>query len=199
MFTLPAFNLMHEICPRERDELLRKLNIAWSNFTHISDDDYKILDKEINKKICTMMDSRSDIEGYEKLLKLGGLERNNDTRRDCIARIVANQKKILKGVTNQTEDKISNEADSSSYLPSIVGIIFLAGGIGYTLISNEPKFPITGATCIIGLAVIGFNLFDDNDKPELPSQTKNTLSIEQIKNILPILEQINKIYNLIGL
>ena len=95
MFTLPAFNLMQEICPEERDELLRKLNITCPDFSHISDNDYKALDKEIDKKICTMMDSRSDVEGYEKLLKLGGLERNNDTRRDCIARIVANREKIL--------------------------------------------------------------------------------------------------------
>lgn len=198
-FILTAFILMQKLCPDERNKLLRQLNIPIPDFSHFNDDDYTALDKKIYQKICKMMESNSDIEGYEKLLELGGMERNNDIRRDCIAKIVANREKILQGVTKQTEDKISNEADSSSHLSSIVGVIFLVVGIGYTLISNEPKFSITGAACIIGLAVIGFNLFDDNDKPELQSQTENTLSIEQIKNILPILEQINKIYNLIGL
>ena len=197
-FILTAFILMQKLCPSERDKLLRQLNIPIPDFAHFNDNDYTSLNKKIYQKICEMMDSQSDIEGYEKLLKLGGMERNNDTRRECIARIVANREKILQEVTKQTDDKISDETNSSSYLPLIIGIIFLAVGISYALISDEPNFFIISAGCIIGLAIIGFSLFDDNNKSEPQSQTTTTLSVEQIKNILPILEQINKIYNLIG-
>ena len=108
MFFIPLeFNRMKERCPDERDELLRQLNIPISDFAHFNDNDYTSLNKKIYQKICEMMDSQSDIEGYEKLLKLGGMERNNDTRRDCIARIVANREKILQSNSPTPEVKLS--------------------------------------------------------------------------------------------
>ena len=108
MFFIPLeFNRMKERCPEERDELLRQLNIPISDFDHFNDDDYTFLNKKIYQKICEMMDSQSDIEGYEKLLKLGGMERNNDTRRDCIARIVANREKILQSNSPTSEVNLS--------------------------------------------------------------------------------------------
>lgn len=108
MFFIPLeFKRMKERCPDERDELLRQLNIPIFDFAHFNDNDYASLNKKIYQKICEMMDSQSDIEGYEKLLKLGGMERNNDTRRDCIARIVANREKILQSNSPTQEVKLS--------------------------------------------------------------------------------------------
>ena len=166
MFTASAFSLMQQNCPTELNELLRRLKIDYKpDWKH--GDEFKIaekLDNEINKKICALLKSDSDLAGYAKLLDMGGVGFSvSETRKERLGKILANRDKILQGAAAQARN---NNSTSDSDLSLWARIIrFLK------------------------------KLFGSEESA--PSQPSDKLSREEIKNVFPILEQVNKIFNAI--
>ena len=166
MFTASAFSLMRQNCPTELNELLRRLKIDYKpDWKH--GDEFKIaekLDDEINKKICALLKSDSDLAGYAKLLDMGGVGFSvSETRKERLGKILANRDKILQGAAAQARN---NNSTSDSDL-SLLARIF--------------RF---------------FKRLFGSDE-SAPSQPSDKLSREEIKNVFPILEQVNKIFNAI--
>lgn len=164
MFTASAFSLMRKNCPAELNELLRLLKINYKpDWEH--GDEFKIaekLDDEINKKICALLKSDSDLAGYAKLLDMGGIGFSvSETRKERLGKILANRNKILQGAAAQTSNKNSSSDSDLSLWARIVRFFKRLFG------SDEPA----------------------------PPQPSDKLSREEIKNVFPILEQINKIFN----
>lgn len=97
MFTASAFNSIRRNCPENLDELLQLLCIEKPDWDH--GDEFEIaqeLDDEINKKICALLKSDSDLEGYAKLLDMGGIKFSvNETRKERLTKILDNRDKIL--------------------------------------------------------------------------------------------------------
>ena len=138
MFTASAFSLMRQNCPAELNELLRLLKINYKpDWEH--GDEFKIaekLDDEINKKICALLKSDSDLAGYAKLLDMGGIGFSvSETRKERLGKILANRNKILQGAAAQTSDKNSSADSDLSLWARIVR--FFKGLFG----SDEPAPP----------------------------------------------------------
>ena len=74
MFTAAEFRLIRERCPEKLDGLLDKLNIRKPDW-NAGDEfrNYEALDSEIVARLCRLMKSDSIINGYVKLLELGGV------------------------------------------------------------------------------------------------------------------------------
>ena len=166
MFTASAFSLMRKNCPAELNELLRLLKINYKpDWEH--GDEFKIaekLDDEINKKICALLKSDSDLAGYAKLLDMGGIKFSvSETRKERLKKILASRDKILQGAAAQVGNKNSSSDSDLSLWARIVRFFKRLFG------SDEPA----------------------------PSQPSDKLSREEIKNVFPILEQVNKIFNAI--
>ncbi len=166
MFTASAFSLMRKNCPAELNELLRLLKINYKpDWEH--GDEFKIaekLDDEINKKICALLKSDSDLAGYAKLLDMGGIKFDSgETRNNMLKKILANRNKILNGAAAQVGNKNSSSDSDLSLWARIVRFFKRLFGL------DEPA----------------------------PPQPSDKLSREEIKNVFPILEQVNKIFNAI--
>ena len=97
MFTVSAFKLIRRNCPEDLDKLLKLLAVDKPNWDR--DDEFKIaqeLDRKINKELCALLDSNSDIDGYAKLLERGEVEFSfSETRKELLEKILANRDKIL--------------------------------------------------------------------------------------------------------
>ena len=165
MFTASAFNLMRQNCPGEFDKLLTQLNIPKPDWVH--GDEFEIsqkLDSEIEKKICALLKSDSDLAGYAKLLDMGDVKFSiSDTRKERLAKILANRDKILQRAAAQTRNNNSTSDSDLSLWARIVRFFK--------------------------------RLFGSEESA--PSQPSDKLSREEIKNVFPILEQVNKIFNAI--
>ena len=77
MFTAAEYRLIREKCPGDFQKLLAKLGIAEPNWN--SGDEFRIYEKvddEIIFRLCQLMKSESIIDGYTKLLKFGGVQRD---------------------------------------------------------------------------------------------------------------------------
>jgi len=163
LFTVSAFKLMRRNCKEDLDKLLDLLRINKPNWDR--DDEFKIskdLDNKIDKKLCALLKSDSDIDGYAKLLEIGNVKFSfSETRKELLEKILANRDKILQGAAAQTSNKNSSSDSDLSLWERIVR--FFKGLFG----SDEPA----------------------------PPQPSDKLSREEIKNVFPILEQINKIFN----
>ena len=164
MFTASAFNLIKRNCPKDLDKLLRLLDIKidWKH-----GDEFEIakkLDDELDKKICALLKSDSDLAGYAKLLDMGGIEFSiSETRKERLAKIIANRDKILQGAVAQSRNNNSISDSDLSFWARIVRFFK--------------------------------RLFGSEESA--PSQPSDKLSREEIKNVFPILEQVNRIFNAI--
>ena len=165
MFTVSAFKLMRRNCKEDLDKLLDLLRINKPNWDR--DDEFKIskdLDNKIDKKLCALLKSDSDIDGYAKLLERGAVKFSfNETRKELLEKILANRDKILQGAAAQARNNNSTSDSDLSLLARIVRFFK--------------------------------SLFGSNESA--PSQPSDKLSREEIKNVFPILEQVNKIFNAI--
>lgn len=100
MFVAVEFQNMRNRCSSDLKKLLDELSIPvdWSG------DEYRIyekLDTEFERKICALMKNSSIIEGYTKLLKLGGIGYDfSELDSELLRKIVANGNKILRGLEN---------------------------------------------------------------------------------------------------
>ena len=93
MFTAGEMQLIRKNCPKDFESLLRSLSISNPDFA--SGDEYRIyekLDNELEKKIGRLMKSPSAVEGYTKLLNLGGVAYNySELDNELLAKVVANK------------------------------------------------------------------------------------------------------------
>ena len=101
MFVAAEFQSMRRLCLPELEKLLRTLSIYVPDW---NGDEYRIyekIDTELERKICALMKSSSIIEGYAKLLKLGGIGYDfSELDSELLRKIVANGNKILRGLEN---------------------------------------------------------------------------------------------------
>lgn len=165
MFKATDFKLILRNCPEELDKLLQLLKISPQNFNDGNEFDiYDKLDKEIDEKFCELLNCKSDLDGYAKLLDIGGIKFGlSETRNNMLKKVLANREKILQGAAAQVVNNNSSSDSDLSILARIIRFFKRLFGI------DEPA----------------------------PPQPSNKLSREQIKNAFPILEQINKIFDLI--
>ena len=109
MFTVSAFKLMRRNCKEDLDKLLDLLRINKPNWDR--DDEFKIsedLDNKIDKKLCALLKSDSDIDGYAKLLEIGNVKFSfSETRKELLEKILANRDKILQGAAAQARNNNS--------------------------------------------------------------------------------------------
>ncbi|MBD3878982.1 MAG: hypothetical protein SR1Q5_04760 [Quinella sp. 1Q5] len=105
MFKAPDFKLIQRDCPEELKKLLNLLNLRMEDFK--GGDEFEIyskLDKAIDKKFCERLHCKSDLDGYAKLLDLGGIEFDSgETRNNMLKKVLANRDKILGRTTNHTK------------------------------------------------------------------------------------------------
>jgi len=160
MFVPVEFQNMRSRCPSELKKLLEKLSIPIPDW---NGDEYRIyekLDTELERKICALMKSSSIIEGYTKLLKLGGIGYDfSELDSELLRKIIANGDKILRGLENlpkfvevevesapepqpitpprpsQPKTKtITNEEHVTLKGPIILGIFLIVVGLAVTVI-----------------------------------------------------------------
>jgi len=114
---------MRQNCSGELDKLLKQLNIPRPDWAH--GDEFEIsqkLDNEIEKKICELLKSDSDLAGYAKLLDMGGVKFSiSETRKERLGKILANRNKILSGASAQSNDNAS--ASESGFWSSLINWI----------------------------------------------------------------------------
>jgi len=165
MFKATDFKLIRRNCPKELDKLLQRMKIPAPNFNSGNEFElYDKLDKEIDEKFCERLNCKSDLDGYAKLLDIGGIKFGlSETRNNMLKKVLANREKILQGAAAQVVNNNSSSDSDLSILARIIRFFKRLFGI------DEPA----------------------------PPQPSNKLSREQIKNAFPILEQINKIFDLI--
>ena len=165
MFKATDFKLIRRNCPEELDKLLQRMKIPAPNFNSGNEFElYDKLDKEIDEKFCERLNCKSDLDGYAKLLDIGGIKFGlSETRNNMLKKVLANRDKILQGAAAQVVNNNSSSDSDLSILARIIRFFKRLFGI------DEPA----------------------------PPQPSNKLSREQIKNAFPILEQINKIFDLI--
>lgn len=194
MYTPSDFKLIRRNCPNEMTALLNNLGIKNPDFN--AGDEYEIysqLDDTLDKKISEILKSKSVLEGYTKLLDLGGVAYStSETRVELLGKILANREKILQAASVQ--DK--NSAQTSNNLPlDKIGALFLLTAAGYYFMSDEPNNLITGALGIAGIAGIGFSFASKSNDVEPQSQIQ--FSPTELKNIFPILDNVKRIFDLI--
>lgn len=91
MFKATDFKLIRRNCPEELDKLLKLLGISTQNFD--TDDE---LNEAIDQAFCTYLNCKSDLDGYGKLLDLGGIKFDSgETRREMLKKILDNRKRIF--------------------------------------------------------------------------------------------------------
>ena len=198
MFTASDFKIMERKCPNERDKLLKLLEIKVS--LPFAEDDFKSyesLDVTIEKKLVAKLNSTSVVDGYAKLLDTGGVAFSlSETNNEILAKILANREKILSAAPAQIKDNNSSSDSGLSGYKILGGFLEAvgAGAILYSMMaSTEPNYLIVGAG---GAAVIaGIFFLNKKPEPQAQQQSSDKLSREQIKAVLPILEQVNKIFN----
>ena len=195
MFKATDFKLIRRLCLDDLNELLRLLKIPAPNFS--DGDEFEIygkLDRAIDEKFCAMLNCKSDLDGYAKLLDLGGIKFDSgETRNSMLKKVLANREKILQATSAQAGDKNSASSNSGVSVPSIVGGILIAGGIAYAALTDEPNHLITGAGVVLG--VIGIIAGLSGGKKSDSSPPQKNLSRAQVETALPILERVNKIFD----
>lgn len=197
MFKATDFKLIRRYCSDDLNELLWLLKIPVPNFS--GGDEFEIygkLDRAIDEKFCALLNCKSDLDGYAKLLDLGGIKFDSgETRNSMLKKVLANREKILQVASAQAGDKNSASSNSGSSAPLIVGGILIAGALGYAALTDEPNHLITGAGVIAGIATIGFGLSGGKKSDSSPLPSQKNLSRAQVENVLPILERVNKIFD----
>ena len=100
MFTAAEFRLIRERCPEKLDELLERLNIEKPDWDHADEFEiYTALDDQIVQALCDKMKSDTIINGYVKLLGLGGIDVDySETDNQLLNQIVLNMTEISNGL-----------------------------------------------------------------------------------------------------
>ena len=206
MFTVSAFKLIRRNCPEDLDKLLKLLEVDkepnWD-----SDDEFKIaqeLDRRIDKKLCALLDSNSDIDGYAKLLERGAVKFSfSETRKELLEKILANRDKILSAslvytqglyikITCNRAESFTDRIESSWQSKSIVPLIAPKEEINLSRIAQQK---------IKNIIAEEYNLSDCDEivisiiekKSSSPRKTFPTFKLDA--RTFEVLEQIDKIFN----
>ena len=205
MFTVSAFKLIRRNCPEDLDKLLKLLAVDKPNWDR--DDEFKIaqeLDRRIDKKLCALLDSNSDIDGYAKLLERGAVEFSfSETRKELLEKILANRDKILSAslvytqglyikITCNRAESFTDRIESSWQSKSIVPLIAPKEEINLSRIAQQK---------IKNIIAEEYNLSDCDEivisiiekKSSSPRKTFPTFKLDA--RTFEVLEQIDKIFN----
>ena len=183
MFVAVEFQNMRSRCLPELEKLLENLSIPIPDW---SGDEYRIyeeLDEELMKKICALMKSSSVIEGYTKLLKLGGVAYDySETDNELLNKIVSNGDKILDAV-RKANDKYNTwqaEWGNVSSAPERVETL------NVTAVNAEP-FNIEGFICNLKAAKSLLNRTSSNSSEIINARSLIAESLntsERLNNLL---------------
>ena len=99
MFNANKMQLIRSSCLPDFESFLKKISVSVPNWNNGDEFQiYRELDGEITKKICRLMESSSIIDGYTKLLDLGGVSYNfSETDNELLEKIINNKEKIFQG------------------------------------------------------------------------------------------------------
>lgn len=101
MFKATDFQLIRRHCPEDLEKLLELLGISAQNF----DTDDK-LDEAIDKAFCSRLKCKSDLDGYGKLLDIGGIKFDSGaTRREMLKKILDNRERIFQSPSAAPQTK----------------------------------------------------------------------------------------------
>ena len=206
MFTVPAFKLIRRNCPEDLDKLLKLLEVDkkpnWDR-----DDEFKIaqeLDRRIDKKLCALLDSNSDIDGYAKLLERGAVKFSfSETRKELLEKILANRDKILLAslvytqglyikITCNRAESFTDRIESSWQSKSIVPLIAPKEEINLSRIAQQK---------IKHIIAEEYNLSDCDEivisiiEKKSSSSRKTFPTFKLDARTFEVLEQIDKIFN----
>lgn len=224
MFTAAEYRLIRENCLADLQKLLAMLNMSEPNW-NVGDEFriYEKVDEGIIERVCRLMKSESVIEGYTKLMTLGGLPFDySETDNELLATILKNKDYVMRGatqavstkqtVTENRPQKITKTVEEKKPKPA-----FIAGGIGLILIGiGIAIYNAVAEDADIGMAVIlipivagvagliiGFNgetvtktvtVDGPPAQKKVTAETKKAAFTEsEIRQVFEILSQINKI------
>lgn len=204
MFTASVFSLIRQNCPEKLDELLQLLDIEKPDWEH--GDEFEIaqeLDDEINKKICRLLNSDSDLAGYAKLLDMGGIGFSvSETRKERLAKIIDNRDKILNG-KNSTAIKFKCMQASSFDLnmpepiqrPVKSFLNTLTGAKLIIALDKERHLSFDAVRRIENILVEELGAVDEILLAVIPSKNVSASPIRDLDKVIEILECLNEIYN----
>ncbi len=150
MFTAAEFRLIRERCPKKLDGLLEKLNIPkpdWEAGNEFRN--YEALDEKIVNRLCRLMKSDSIINGYVKLLELGGIAVDySETDNQLLNQIISHMNEINAGLGQHIRDSYRRKA--APLPPPVkakdygdVKIEFFRLTQGSFLSNNRKKLPVS--------------------------------------------------------
>ena len=203
MFTASTFSLIRRNCPEELDKLLRLLDIKidWKH-----GDEFEIaqeLDSKIEKEICALLKSDSDLTGYAKLLDMGGVEYSiSETRKERLTKIIANRDRILNGENSgATEFKCMQASNFDLKMPKPIEkpvkslLSTLTGAKLIVALERERHLSFEAKQKISNIIVEELGAVDEILLAIIPSKTFSAPPIKDLDNVLEILVQVNKIYD----
>ena len=104
MFTVSELEVMREDCPAELDALLNSVGL--SNALPADDKEdkfssYQKLDEMLTRAVCSRLKAETAMEGCINLLRMANIPFGyNETLRELIAKIIANQDAVRKAATS---------------------------------------------------------------------------------------------------
>ena len=202
MFTASTFSLIRQNCPEKFDELLQLLDIEKPDWEH--GDEFEIaqeLDDDINKRICRLLNSDSDLAGYAKLLDMGGVGFSvSETRKERLAKIIDNRDQILNGKNSTAIEFKCMQASSfgfkkpgEKFLTDVLSTITGAE----LVVALEREYPLSSNTKqrIKNIIVEELGAIDEILLAVIPSKTVFAPPIRDLDKVLEILERLNEIYD----
>ena len=100
MFTVSELEVMREDCPAELDALLNSIGLSNALPTDENADKfsaYQRLDEMLTQAVCSRLKSETVMEGCINLLRMANIQFSyNETLRELIAKIIANQDAVRK-------------------------------------------------------------------------------------------------------
>ena len=159
------------------------------------------LDDDINKRICRLLNSDSDLAGYAKLLDMGGVGFSvSETRKERLAKIIDNRDQILNGKNSTALEFKCMQASSfgfkkpgEKFLTDVLSTITGAE----LVVALEREYPLSSNTKqrIKNIIVEELGAIDEILLAVIPSKTVSTPPIHDLDKVLEILERLNEIYD----
>lgn len=204
MFTASTFSLIRQNCPEKLNELLQLLDIEKPDWEH--GDEFEIaqeLDEEINKNICRLLNSDSDLAGYAKLLDMGGVRFSvSETRKERLAKIIDNRDQILNGKNSTAiEFKCMQVSSFDLNMPKPIKspvksvLNTLTGAELIVALEREYYLSFDAKQRIKNIIVEELGAIDEILLAVIPSKNVSASPIRDLDKVLEILERLNEIYN----
>ena len=220
MFTDAEYRRIRERSLADLKKLLSTLELAEPNWD--AGDEfrtYEALDDQIVARLCRLMKSDTIINGYVKLLGLGGINVDySETDNELLDKIIRNRNAIERGATQSAGVQSAKvESQPIRHVRKIertetiaglviVGAVLIIGAIALMVLSEPGDSPIVSA--ILGIAGIvaaglgfkGRTITEETTVEEKPAprsskpvSTPAPFTSTEIRRALDVLSQANKI------